>query len=101
VGVDSAERVTIAAAGAGLDGASIVADAASDEAKVRLRTQTDAAIAAGVFGVPTLRVNDELFWGVDSPPHLEDYLRGEDPVIPSALARWTSITPSSVRPRSR
>ena len=27
---------------------------------------TDGAIAAGVFGVPTLKVRDELFWGFDA-----------------------------------
>jgi 2-hydroxychromene-2-carboxylate isomerase len=26
---------------------------------------TEAAIAAGVFGVPTFQIGDELFWGQD------------------------------------
>ena len=34
--------------------------------KDRLRANTDAALAAGVFGVPTLAVEGELFWGNDS-----------------------------------
>lgn len=34
--------------------------------KARLRADTDAAIAAGVFGVPTLRIGDALFWGEDA-----------------------------------
>lgn len=33
--------------------------------KERLRQATDEAIAAGVTGVPTIRVGDELFWGDD------------------------------------
>jgi len=37
-------------------------------AKARLRRWTDAAVAAGVFGVPTLAVDDALFWGVDAMP---------------------------------
>ena len=39
------------------------------ELKQRLRDATDAAIARGVTGVPTVAVDDELFWGDD---RLED-----------------------------
>ena len=38
------------------------------DAKTRLRTWTDAAIAAGVFGVPTLAIGPDLFWGADAMP---------------------------------
>ncbi len=31
-----------------------------------LRANTDAALAAGVFGVPTLAFDDQLFWGNDT-----------------------------------
>lgn len=37
----------------------------SDAVKQALRANTDAALAAGVFGVPTLTVDDSLFWGND------------------------------------
>ena len=33
-----------------------------------LRANTEAAIAAGVFGVPTLEVAGALFWGLDALP---------------------------------
>ncbi len=46
-------------------------------AKNRLRAWTDEAIAAGVFGVPTLAVGDALFWGVDALPIAEHHL--DDP----------------------
>jgi 2-hydroxychromene-2-carboxylate isomerase len=36
------------------------------EVKAALRANTDAALAAGVFGVPTLAIDDELFWGNDA-----------------------------------
>jgi 2-hydroxychromene-2-carboxylate isomerase len=36
------------------------------DVKATLRANTDAAIAAGVFGVPTLQVGDALFWGNDA-----------------------------------
>ena len=42
--------------------------------KVQLRTNTDAAIAAGVFGVPILRVGGEMFWGNDASPMIDDWL---------------------------
>ena len=45
----------------------IDADALADAAvKAALRANTDAALAAGVFGVPTLQVGDALFWGNDA-----------------------------------
>ncbi len=46
----------------------------SDEVKGRLRANTDAALAVGVFGVPTLRVGHELFWGNDASEMVEDWL---------------------------
>lgn len=45
----------------------VAPDAVTDQAvKQALRQSTDDAIAAGVFGVPTLRVQGELFWGDDA-----------------------------------
>lgn len=41
---------------------------AAADTKATLRANTDAAIAAGVFGVPTLRIGDALFWGNDAHP---------------------------------
>jgi 2-hydroxychromene-2-carboxylate isomerase len=49
---------------------------AGDEAKQRLRTATDAAIAAGLFGVPTIGVGDKRFWGFDALEMVSDLLRG-------------------------
>ena len=47
-----------------------LADAATrigePEVKEALRRNTDDAIARGVFGVPTLAIGDELFWGADA-----------------------------------
>ncbi|GAA5082955.1 2-hydroxychromene-2-carboxylate isomerase [Lysobacter panacisoli] len=36
------------------------------ETKAALRTNTDQAIAAGVYGVPTLAIGSDLFWGNDA-----------------------------------
>ncbi len=66
-GGDLAEIAAVQEAGdrAGLDVAQI-AQAVQDPAyKAALRAATDAAVALGVFGVPTVVVGDELFWGDD------------------------------------
>ena len=51
-------------------------DPAGEAVKAALRVQTEAAIAAGVFGVPTLVVDGRLFWGLDALPMLRDHLDG-------------------------
>ncbi len=47
-----------------------LADPNGDDVKARLRTNTEDALAAGVFGVPTCEVDAKLFWGLDSLPML-------------------------------
>ena len=66
----------------------------SDEVKGRLRRYTEEAIEAGVFGVPTFRWNDELFWGHDRMAHLEARLKGR---VPAMTDRAESIL---ARPRA-
>lgn len=48
------------------------------EVKDALREATEAAAARDVFGVPTMRVGGEAFWGNDRFAMLERYLEGED-----------------------
>lgn len=50
--------------------------------KQQLRDNTEAAVAAGVFGVPTILVDGRIFWGEDSLPMLSAYL-SSDPVFTS------------------
>ncbi len=96
-GVTDPRVVERAADDAGLDGASIVRAASSEEAKARVRAQTQEALDAGCFGVPSMVVGGELFWGCDSLPHLELFLDGKDPVDPAAVARWHSLPASASR----
>jgi 2-hydroxychromene-2-carboxylate isomerase len=51
------EELGLPPAPAGLDSAAV---------KSALKTNTDRAIAAGVFGVPTIAVGERLFWGQDA-----------------------------------
>jgi 2-hydroxychromene-2-carboxylate isomerase len=48
-----------------IDGAALLAAAQQAGIKQRLAADTERAIADGVFGVPTFRYGDELFWGGD------------------------------------
>ncbi|HEY2772250.1 MAG TPA: 2-hydroxychromene-2-carboxylate isomerase [Solirubrobacteraceae bacterium] len=57
------------AAEIGLSHEELAAAVADPEVKRALRDATEAAHAAGVFGVPTMAVGGELFWGDD---RLED-----------------------------
>jgi len=52
-------------------------DPGSDEVKQRLRDATDAAIAAGLFGVPTLGIDDKRFWGYDALDMAAAFMRGD------------------------
>lgn len=54
-----------------------VRDPASEAVKADLRANTDAALAAGVFGVPAFEVDGKLFWGLDALPMLRAYLEGQ------------------------
>lgn len=45
--------------------ASRLDEASGDDAKARLRTNTDEAITLGIFGAPSFTVGSELFWGND------------------------------------
>jgi 2-hydroxychromene-2-carboxylate isomerase len=59
------ERVVEAAAAAGVDPGAVRAGLADPAIKARLREETDAAIARGITGVPTVAVGGALFWGDD------------------------------------
>ena len=49
----------------------VMARAQLDANKLALRAQTERAAELGLFGAPSFRVGDELFWGND---RLEDAL---------------------------
>ena len=69
---DSAAALKDVAATLGI--ADIDAAIARDDVKAALRTNTEEAIARGVFGVPTLCLDDAQFWGNDATQMALDYL---------------------------
>ena len=75
-------------------------DAASDPAvKDRLRSNTEAAVAAGVYGVPTLAIGDELFWGLDAMPMARAYLADPGLFASGEMARVSNLPMAVQRPR--
>ena len=65
----------------------LVDQAEAETAKALVRANTDEAIAAGAFGSPTLLVDGELFFGLDSFPTIEQFTSGND-VPGEVFARW-------------
>ncbi len=45
--------------------------------KAELKSNTDAAVAKGIFGVPTMEIDGQLFWGLDALPMLRAYSMGD------------------------
>ncbi len=62
------------AAGLGIDRDAFAAAIATPEIKDRLKQETDAAIAKGMFGAPYFMVDGEPFWGADRLPQIEKWL---------------------------
>jgi 2-hydroxychromene-2-carboxylate isomerase len=83
----------------GLAGRDVIAEAADTASKARLHEQTETAIRHGVFGVPTMKIGDELFWGYDDFPYLELHLAGRDPLPPGFAEAWGKVRPSAQRRR--
>ena len=52
-------------------------DPAGEQVKAELRAITDAAIGRGVFGVPTIELDDRLYWGLDALPMVRAALLGD------------------------
>ncbi len=66
--------------------------------KARLRGWTGEAIAAGVFGVPTLVIDGEVFWGLDAMPMAETFMADPGLFRTGAMARLDGL-PVGVRRR--
>ena len=56
----------------GVDAASVLREATSDDSKRRLKARSEEASVRGLFGAPSFVVGQELFWGYD---RLESALR--------------------------
>ena len=63
-----------------IDGEALSRKIADPNVKDALVNETNMAIEKGVFGVPTIIVDGNLFWGNDQMGHLELLLSGQDPL---------------------
>jgi 2-hydroxychromene-2-carboxylate isomerase len=62
------------AAALGVDRDELAAALADPAVKERLRTETEAALAKGMFGAPYVIIDGEAFWGADRLPQIERWL---------------------------
>ncbi|MEL6235834.1 MAG: DsbA family protein [Pseudomonadota bacterium] len=73
---------------------------AAPEIKAALRANTEAAIEAGVFGVPTAVFGGQLFWGEDMTDALCASLADPDLLASPALTAMAEIPAASTRHQS-
>ena len=91
---DSVEALADVAASLGIDDPAAIA---RDEVKRELLANGEEAMALGVFGVPTLRVRDDLFWGNDATELALAFAR--DPGTLDAEMRRVDAIPEAVQRR--
>lgn len=63
--IDSRDTVERVLKDLNLPADAIISASLSEDNKLKLRTQTEAAAARGIFGAPTFFVGKEMFWGND------------------------------------
>jgi 2-hydroxychromene-2-carboxylate isomerase len=101
-GEDAADAQRLSALAAQLSPARQVTDAA---VKAELKANTDAAIAAQVFGVPSMQLavdgREEVFWGLDGLPMLRQCLLGDPWFASNDWLGASGLPVGSARSRSK
>jgi len=65
--------------------------------KESLRANTDAAIAQGVFGVPSLVVDGEVFWGADATDFALAYIADAQVLDNEEMQRVSNLPVGAAR----
>jgi 2-hydroxychromene-2-carboxylate isomerase len=78
--MDDPEVVGRVLTAGGLDARAILEATQDAEVKAELIANTEAAVARGVFGIPTFFVGDEMFFGKDRLGQVEEEVRNAAPV---------------------
>ena len=74
--------------------------AISDQAvKTALRQNTEQAIEAGVFGVPTFVLEGQIFWGGDATDMMLDFAANPDLFADAEMARISTMPMGQLRKR--
>jgi len=95
--IHGAEAVAKVLNAAGLPGDEWVAKSADPTIKQALHAESAAARVAGVFGVPTLMLDDELFWGCDQFAVIAAQLR-DGSAVPAEVDHWLdTVQPLATR----
>jgi len=81
----------------GLDPLEANALVEAPDTKAALRANTEEAIAARLFGVPTLRIGAESFWGLDALPMARAYLADPEMFSSGEILRVATMGASSSR----
>jgi 2-hydroxychromene-2-carboxylate isomerase len=94
-GVDPGDQAVLASLTERLaiDPARIVASDVKDV----LRHETDSAVARGVFGVPTLVIDDQLFWGADATGFAKAYVVDPGIVAAPEMKRLVTVPIGAAR----
>jgi 2-hydroxychromene-2-carboxylate isomerase len=69
----------------------------SKKVKNALRHNTEQAVAAGVYGVPTFAIDGELFWGLDRTDMLLEYVKNPAMMQVSEMQRLTQVPKAAER----
>lgn len=85
----------------GLPARELLDAAASPGTKDLLRAHTRAAVARGIFGVPSFAIDNEVFWGSDVFDDVLAYIEGRDPVPADFFRELVKLRPSAVRKKSK
>ncbi len=100
-GRDLTDAAVIAELAARLGVADAPAALADPAVKLRLRDNTRWAGSRGVFGVPTLVIGEELFWGHDAFDMALDYLQRPEEFGDAEMDRIDSLPIAAARTASR
>jgi 2-hydroxychromene-2-carboxylate isomerase len=100
-GVEGPEAIASALASVGVDCGVLLARTGDDAVKAAVRANGEEFLEAGGFGVPTMRVDGELFFGSDSLHFLDAFLSGRDAARSehgaALVDRWGNLPATSKR----
>lgn len=100
-GRDVADPATIADLANTLNIADPESAMSAPQVKHQLRENTSWAISLGVFGVPTIVIDNEIFWGQDSFEMALDFLREPQMFQDEAMMAIDSLPIGAVRDRQQ
>ncbi len=98
-GNDGQSPDSIAALAAKLDVDDVQAATGDQAVKDTLRQNTDAAVAAGVYGVPSFLIDDTLFWGDDMFDMMLEWLADPGVLDNPEAQRIIALEPAAERRR--